>query len=785
MMTGTYDLHLVALSVVIAIFASFAALDLTGRITASRHKSRLFWLFGGASAMGLGIWAMHYIGMLAFKMPMKVFYDVPTVVLSLLAAIAASAVALFTVSRRQMNLWQTVAGGIVMGSGIAAMHYIGMAAMRMPSQVTYNRPLVLTSILLAMVISIVALILAFRIREEKRISPRKVASALIMGSAIPVMHYTGMWAASFADSTAPVDISRAVSISSLGIAVITVSTLLILSFVIVGAFLDRLVSAQKDLTEQARNELRSNMRALVESEERLLVVTDNARVGLVIVNQDRRYTYANSAYADLLDLPSAAIVGQRVPDVLSGVYEEQIRPRLDRAFAGERVAYELCKPGADGDRHYEIRYEPTVVNGTVPAVVVVVTDLTERKKAELASLRLAAIVEFLDDAIIGKDLNSIITSWNGGAEQLFGYTASEMVGTSIMRLIPDDRREEENHILAQISSGKSVRHFETVRRTKDGRLIDVSITASPIKDAAGKPIGISKVARDITERVKAVEALRRSEAVRNIALESAQLGEWQIDLKTGAAQRSLSHDRIFGYSEILPEWNFDIFLKHVHPEDRERVAKSYKQCLEQETKWDFECRIIRADQEIRWIWACGSHYKHATGKSTHVMGTVQDITERKQAEERICHLAQAVENSAELIAIADPNGRISFANQALLQATGYQESEIIGELFGKAFISRNNPPTLDEEIRVRTIFGGEWRGECLGRRKDDTDFPVFLSTGQIKLVQPTAYSVLAHSDQGELENLRPLFFNAGVRYGVEAFNHIREYVREHHVEPLP
>lgn len=438
-MTGTYDFRLVALSVVIAIFASYAALDLTGRIIASRRKSRLFWLFGGASAMGLGIWSMHYIGMLAFQMPMQVLYDVPTVVVSLLAAIVASAVALFTVSRRQMGIWQTVAGGVVMGSGIAAMHYIGMAAMRMSARVTYNRPIVATSIVLAVVISVVALILAFRIRDEKRTSPRKVASALIMGSAIPVMHYTGMWAASFAHSEAPVDISHAVNISSLGIAVISVSTLLILSLVIIGAFLDRLVSAQKGLIEEGRNELRSHMRALVESEERLRVVTENARVGLVIVNQDRRYAYANNAYAELLGLPSSAIVGLRVPDVLSGVYEEQIRPHLDRAFAGERVAYELRKLGTDGDCHYEVRYEPTGVNGTVPAVVVVVTDLTERRKAELASLRLAAIVEFSEDAIIGKDLNGIITSWNRGAERLFGYTVSEMVGTSIMRLIPDDR----------------------------------------------------------------------------------------------------------------------------------------------------------------------------------------------------------------------------------------------------------------------------------------------------------------------------------------------------------
>ncbi len=124
--------------------------------------------------------------------------------------------------------------------------------------------------------------------------------------------------------------------------------------------------------------------------------------------------------------------------------------------------------------------------------------------------------------------------------------------------------------------------------------------------------------------------------------------------------------------------------------------------------------------------------KDAAGEVSHFIAIKLDITERKRAEERICRLAQAVENSAELIALADPDGRISFANQALLQATGYQESEIIGELFGKTLISRNNPPTLDEEIRVRTIFGGGWRGECLGRRKDDSDFPVFLSTGQIK-----------------------------------------------------
>src|ERR1700683_3662408 len=132
-LVGSYSHRLVALSVVIAIFASYSALDLAGRVTAARGRARSIWLMGGASAMGLGIWSMHYIGMLAFSLPVPVFYDWPTVLLSLLAAIFASAIALLIVSREKMGLLAAMVGSVIMGGGIAAMHYIGMAAMRLPA----------------------------------------------------------------------------------------------------------------------------------------------------------------------------------------------------------------------------------------------------------------------------------------------------------------------------------------------------------------------------------------------------------------------------------------------------------------------------------------------------------------------------------------------------------------------------------------------------------------------------------------------------------------------------
>src|SRR5580658_10761845 len=164
--TGTYDYRLVTLSVLLAMGASYAALDLAGRVTATRRWTRWFWLVGGAAAMGMGIWAMHYIGMLAFTMQMPVWYDLPIVGLSLLAAILASAIALFIVSRKTMGVWQEIVGSLAMGSGIAAMHYIGMAAMRVPAMMEYNWGIVALSILLAVGISFVAIFLSVRVLQQ-------------------------------------------------------------------------------------------------------------------------------------------------------------------------------------------------------------------------------------------------------------------------------------------------------------------------------------------------------------------------------------------------------------------------------------------------------------------------------------------------------------------------------------------------------------------------------------------------------------------------------------------
>ncbi len=242
---GSYNYALVTLSVLIAIFASYVGLDLASRVTAASGWTRAVWLLCGAGAMGTGIWSMHYIGMLAFVLPVPVAYHWPTVLLSLCAAILASVTALYVVSRPEMGAVRALTGSVLMGAGIAGMHYIGMAAMRVPAMCVFNSFLVVLSVVFAILISLVALWITFHLRDEKAgIGSRRIAGAVVMGAAIPVMHYTGMAAASFTPSALPADLSRVLSPSALGAADVAAVTVIVLGLALLTSWVDRQFAAQ-------------------------------------------------------------------------------------------------------------------------------------------------------------------------------------------------------------------------------------------------------------------------------------------------------------------------------------------------------------------------------------------------------------------------------------------------------------------------------------------------------------------------------------------------------------
>jgi PAS domain S-box-containing protein len=261
-------------------------------------------------------------------------------------------------------------------------------------------------------------------------------------------------------------------------------------------------------------------------------------------------------------------------------------------------------------------------------------DLIERREAELTHQRLAAIVDTSHDGIVSKDLNGLITTWNRGAERLFGYTSDEMIGCPITTLIPLDRHHEEVRILEDIRRGEHVDHYETVRQRRDGTLIDVSITVSPLRNAAGEVVGASKIARDISERKKAEVALAERNLQLALAGRAALVGSYVYDVSRGTMQVSQGYATIHGLPEGTTETTLSEWRARVHPEDLARAVGLRDQAFADRQEEDnAEYRIILSTGKVRWIERRGSISYGEDGRPERVVGVNIDITERKQAEE--------------------------------------------------------------------------------------------------------------------------------------------------------
>ena len=244
MLTGSYSPALVLISLFVAILASYTALDLTGRIATAKGRAVYLWMAGGALAMGIGVWSMHFIGMLAFSLPIALGYDMGITALSLLIAVLSSGFALWLVNQPRLPAWQLGFGALIMGAGISTMHYTGMAAMRMMPGIDYDPTLFIASLLIAVGASAAALWIAFKLRRNTPyVRLARSAAAVVMGVAIVGMHYTGMAAARFADGSfcgASVDGLSGTGLDNL----VLVTTLAILAFALLTSLLDARLEAR-------------------------------------------------------------------------------------------------------------------------------------------------------------------------------------------------------------------------------------------------------------------------------------------------------------------------------------------------------------------------------------------------------------------------------------------------------------------------------------------------------------------------------------------------------------
>lgn len=375
-MPGTYNLFLVTLSVAIACLAAYAALGLSGRIRAAeRAIAKRIWLVAGAMAMGIGVWAMHFIGMLAFKLPVTVGYDVEVTLLSMVPAVVAGGIMLSIISRASVGKKQIFIGGILMGLGIGTMHYIGMAAMRMAAEMRYHFGLFVLSIIVAVVLATAALYINWRAtngKEPQRNYRTKLVAALVLGVSVSAMHYTGMAAAYFFPANKPGAGGFALDPVLLSL-LISVAVALILALAIFVVVVDTRLKAAAQSVSLSR--------------ARMIEAIESIAEAFSLYDSEDKLVLCNSKYREFFKLDKIGIrPGMTFEHIIRSIAERglvpEARDRID-AWVSERLARHrnptpYIEQQPDG-RWLQINEHKTDDNSTVA----VYTDITLIKQAEL------------------------------------------------------------------------------------------------------------------------------------------------------------------------------------------------------------------------------------------------------------------------------------------------------------------------------------------------------------------------------------------------------------------
>lgn len=369
---GSYNSLFVFFSYIIAAVASYTSLNLAGRVSASKGNARLGWLVFGAVVMGMGIWSMHFVGMLAFKLPITVKYDLIIVLLSVVAAIGAAFIALYVVGRAELTGAQLIVGGLLIAAGISIMHYVGMAAMLI--LITYNPFIFLLSILIAVVASIAALWLSFYFRKGGRQGElwKKLGSGAIMGAAIVGMHYTGMAAADFHNSMRSALFYDVILDQKWLAYFIAGGILFTLGLSLFGIYISKQLAGKDSEIEQYEKWYKS--------------LYENSQDGIFSVDLQQRVISYNAVALQITGFNHKEVINQPV-STLNTVIEiedrERVRQIIQRSFEGETLNHETTIIRADGRRlDLSVNNVPVVVDGTVVGGYIIFKDITEEKQAK-------------------------------------------------------------------------------------------------------------------------------------------------------------------------------------------------------------------------------------------------------------------------------------------------------------------------------------------------------------------------------------------------------------------
>jgi len=658
-LVGSYDYSEVARSILIAMVASYAALDLGGRVTAARGWARAAWLTGGAVAMGIGIWAMHFKGLLAFHLPVKVAYHWPTVLASLVIGVLASAIALHIATRQKMGPAQAWTGSLILGGGIAAMHYVGMAAMRLAAVIRFDPVVVALSVVLAILFSRLALMFTFDYREDFRgTTLAKLISAAGMGAAISLMHYTGMASVSFLPAALVPDLSHTVSISPLGGYGISIVSFLVLGTAILTSSVDRqtqvevrrlnerleqrVVERTRQLTA-ANEDLRREIAERRRGEVYLAMAQRMARMGVWSWNPVSGDMFGSEEFyrifgidADKVKLTREVFLQRIHPEDLPR-YESEI----DIAFAERRnweLDYRIVLLDASVKYLHAIGKPIFDKSGDILEFVGTTLDITERKRAEQelrqAEERIRAILEYSPNWIFLKDTEGRYLLVNREIERVFGISQEQITGKTDSEIFPPEQAAEYRANDLEVLRAGVPMEFEEIAVQEDGPHTSI-VHKFPLFDTHGNIYATGGVATDITERKRAEEARRHSEEQYRAVVETATDAVISIDEVSQILFVNPATTRIFGYdsSEVIGR-SLTILMPAFMRELHKVAIQRYLATGQRHINWQgVELIGLRKNGEE---FPVEVSFGELTSEGRHIFtGFIRDITERKRVDEAL------------------------------------------------------------------------------------------------------------------------------------------------------
>ena len=433
--------------------------------------------------------------------------------------------------------------------------------------------------------------------------------------------------------------------------------------------------------------LRRVEEALRESEWRLRHMADHAPVMLWMTDASGHCTFRSKSWYDFTGQTPEAAVGFGWADAVHPAdREEATRPF--RAANGEpkpfRQEYRLR--GRDGDYRWAIdAATPSIAgDGRFLGYIGSIVDIDERKRAEAANARIAAIVQAAHDAIVGVNLDGTIELWNAAAEQLLGYSAAEAIGRPAATLVPPDLSEEQRQLLDRVRQGAKVGPLETQWRRKDGTLVDVRLALAPILSATREVTGISLALQDITERLRAEKALRENEArLRHIADASPSM-LWSA---TPDGTITWASESWYRYTGLSPESARD-WVAFVHPDDRKRWTAAWATAARDGSAFEMEVRKRRYDGQYRWFIKRAVPQRDASGRVVAWFGATTDIDDLKRAEQAAraseIRFRTVFNQQFQFMAILSPEGVVRACNETFFAATGVGCEAVLGRYFWDA-----------------------------------------------------------------------------------------------------